>query len=232
MPASARGRKRENVTYVAASEFIMYGFKTYDLTTVTGIGETDLTALGHVAGEGMTPDGTKVYVLRANAPKPPRVSKKITAAAGGTGASGTGVTPLSVSTFCGYNKISAAVAAKWTLTKRGRGITFRGEGSSTRQRTVAVPIGGGYYCWSCDRATFSTYGEALGLKGTLSSTEAAKAFMGASAPKPGVASAKVNGVSISSIYDPTQKGVLAGSDVGWSLTEAIVLMEATPAPTP
>lgn len=228
MPASARGRKRENTTYVAASEFIMYGFKTYDLTSVTGITQTDLTALGHVAGEGMTPDATKVYVLRANAPKPPRVSKKITAAATGTGASGTGSLPLSVGTFCAYNKISAAVAAKWTLTKRGRGITFRGEGSSTRQRTVAVPIGGGYYCWSCDRATFSNYATALGLKGTLSATEAAKAFMGASAPKPGVASAKVNGVTVSSIYDPEQKGTLVGSEVGWSLTEPILLMEVTP----
>jgi hypothetical protein len=225
MASSARGRKREELTYVAASEFVMYGFKTFDISGVPGITASDLTALGHVKAAGMTPDATKVYVLRANAPKPPRVTKKATSGGVGTGTGGAGATPLTVSTFCSYNALSAAYAAKWTLAKQGRGITFRGEGSPTRQRTVAVPIGGGFYCFSCDRSTFSTYGTALGLKGALTDAEAKKAFMGASAPKPGTAGTKTTAGSVSSFYDPSKKGDLAGADAGWSLTEAILLME-------
>lgn len=229
MPSSTRGRKREELTYVAASEFVMYGFKTFEIDSVPGITNADLTALGHVAAAGMTVDSTKVYVLRANAPKPPRVSKKTSTTTSGTGTGGTGTSPLTVSTFCAYDKLSDAYAAKWTLAKRGRGITFRGENSPTRQRTVAVPIGGGFYCFSCDRATFTTYGAALGLKGTLTATEAKKAFMGASAPKPGTAGTKTANGSVSSFYDPSKQGDLAGADAGWSLTEAILLMTA---PTP
>lgn len=229
MASSARGRKREELTYVAASEFVMYGFKTFDISGVPGITAGDLTALGHVKAEGMTPDATKVYVLRANAPKPPRVTKKAQAGATGTGTGGTGTTPLTVSTFCAYNKLSDAYAAKWSLAKQGRGITFRGENSPTRQRTVAVPIGGGFYCFSCDRSTFTTYGAALGLKGTLTQAEAKKAFMGASAPKPGQAATKTANGSVSTFYDPGKQGDLAGADAGWSLTEAILLM-TTPTP--
>lgn len=229
MASAARGRKREELVYVPASEFIMYGFKTFDLSSVTGISASDITALGHVKAEGMTADATKVYVLRANAPKPPRVSKKTGATGGGTGTGGAGVEPLSVTTFCGYNQMSAAFAAKWTLAKQGRGITFRGESSPGRQRTVAVPLGGGFYCFSCDRATFSSYGALLGLKGTLTDAEAKRAFMGSAGPKPGRAQAKTANGSFSSFYDPAKKGDLAGSDIGWSLTEAILLMpDATP----
>lgn len=229
MAGAARGRKREDLTYVAASDFVMYGFKTFDISSVAGITTSDLTALGHIKAEGMTVDSTKVYVLRANAPKPPRVSKKTTNTGVGTGTGGTGVQPLTVSTFCAYNKLNDAFAAKWTLAKQGRGITFRGEGSPTRQRTVAVPLGGGFYCFSCDRSTFDNYGTALGLKGTLTAAEAQKAFMGASAPKPGKAVAKLTTGTVTSMYDPTKKGDLIGSSVGWSLTEAILLMAA---PTP
>ena len=89
-----------------------------------------------------------------------------------------------------------------------------------------------FICWSCDRGTFSNYATELGLKGTLSAAEAQKAFMGASAPKPGIASAQVNGVSISSGYDPSKKGDLIASEVGWSLTEPIILMASAPAPAP
>ncbi len=224
MASSARGRKREELTYVAASEFVMYGFKTFNISSVPGITPSDLTALGHVAASGMTSDATKVYVLRANAPKPPRVSKKASTATAGTGTGGAGASPLTVSTFCAYNKLNAAYAEKWTLAKRGRGITFRGESSPTRQRTVAVPIGGGFYCFSCDRSTFTTYGATLGLKGTLTAEEAKKAFMGASAPKPGTAGTKTASGSVSSFYDPSEQGDLAGADAGWSLTEAILLM--------
>lgn len=228
MAGAARGRKREDLVYVAASEFVMYGFKTFDLTSVAGITTSDLTALGHVAATGMTPDATKVYVLRANAPKPPRVSKKASTTTTGTGTGAAGTAPLTVSTFCAYNKLNDAFAAKWTLSKQGRGITFRGEGSPTRQRTVAIPIGGGFYCFSCDRSTFTTYGAALGLKGTLTAAEAKKAFMGASAPKPGKASTKTATGSVSSFYDPAKQGDLAGADAGWSLSEAILLMAPTP----
>lgn len=224
MPSSARGRVRDELTYVAASTSVMYGFKTFDIGAVAGITAQDLTALGHIAAAGMTPDAAKVYVLRANAPKPPRVSKKTNNASPGTGTGGTGSAPLTVSTFCAYNKLADAYAAKWTLSKRGRGITFRGENSPTRQRTVAIPMGGGFYCFSCDRSTFTTYGAALGMKGTLTSAEAEKAFMGASAPKPGTASTKTANGSVSSFYDPEKKGDLVGSVLGWSLSEAIELV--------
>ena len=230
MPSASRSRKRDILTYVAASEFIMYGFKTFDISTVAGITAADTTALGHVAGEGLTPVANKVYVLRANAPKPPRVSKK-TGAATGTGTGGTGVVPLSVTTFCAYDRLSAATGAKWTLAKQGRGITFRGEAGPGRQRTAAIPLGGGFYCFSCDRATFTNYGTTLGLKGTLTDAEAKKAFMGSSGPKPGRATAKTSNGSVSSFYDPAKKGDLTSDATGWSLTEAILLMpDATATP--
>lgn len=224
MPASTRGRKREELVYVAASEFVMYGFKTFDMSNLPGIDSGDLVAMGHIKAAGLTPDTTKVYVLRANAPKPPRVSKKTNTTTTGTGTGATGTVPLTVSTFCAYDKVADAMAKKWTLAKRGRGITFRTEGSATRQRTAAIPIGNGFYCFSCDRGTFSNYGATLGLKGTLNEAEAKKAFMGASAPKPGTAKAVVAGSSVTSMYDPAKKGDLASSETGWSLTEAILLM--------
>lgn len=72
-----RGKAKDKVYYVAATPFIMYGWKTYDFGAYGGLTEADLkTQLGFVDGESLTPDATKIYIFRANAPKPARVSKK------------------------------------------------------------------------------------------------------------------------------------------------------------
>ncbi|NES64138.1 MAG: hypothetical protein F6K24_02165 [Okeania sp. SIO2D1] len=211
-----RGKAKDKVYYVAATPFVMYGWKTYDLSSNSGISDTELTQdIGLVDGATITLDPTKIYVIRANAPKPARVTKRLNTTPGTE--EGSVNSSLSVTTFCAYNKIAVALSKGWSLAQQGRGVSIIGQDAPGRERTAFIPIGNGFYSFPADRTTFTQHGEILGYEqpGTTAS-QLDKAFSGTSSPKPGKARLKTTTGSFSSFYTESKKDALMAA--GWRLT--------------
>jgi hypothetical protein len=214
MPSVLLGKPKDELHFVSVTPKLMYGFRSRELSSIAGISADDLTALGHTIDPTTFVAG-QVYIFGANAPKPARMSKKTT---GGVGV------PQSVSTFCAYNTIPTAMAKKWRMIKRPRGISTRGAAGPGKEQTGVVEINGGLYCFSCDRATLSTYGTDLGIADATainSQTERDRAFRGASWPRPGTASLLVDagaGIlgTVSSFCAPDK------SPAGWSIQPPIL----------
>ncbi len=198
---------------------LYYGFKSREFTG-TGISDGDLTLqLGWIIPPSIIPDfldPNALVIVGANAPKPPRFSKKTTAA-GGT----SGVIPKSLTLFCSPEKTAAARAAGWNLAKKGIGVKFVSENSSARQMTCFVKISSTtgtadfFYGFSCDKSTFTNYGGILGLQSPQQLTaeqREKKCFVGASSPKPKRATLKTANGEISTfcsadkIYDLISEG--------------------------
>jgi hypothetical protein len=179
MPSYTRGKKREKLTFVkvSANQALYYGFKTKDLTTLANISTADLTALGHL--DAATLPATRITIIGANSPKPPRMRKIINKTPGANA-------QASVSTYCAIDKIATAVAEEWQLVDAGRGVHVS---NNARTVTVGAKIeGGGIYLFPMNAADATTYAAALGLElpTTLSATERAQAFSGTTYPKPAV----------------------------------------------
>ncbi|MGL4498580.1 MAG: hypothetical protein ACRC78_12655 [Planktothrix sp.] len=205
MPASTRDKKRDRLCMVRMnSAGVYYGFKTREFTG-TGISDGDLNSqLGWILPPSTIPeflDPNSLLIIGANAPKPPRFSKKTTA-----GETSTGVIPQSLSLFCSPEKISNARASGWTLAKKGIGVKFVSENSSARQMTCFVKVsattgtGDFFYGFSCDKSTFTNYGAILGLQSPqqLTSEQREKrCFVGTSSPKPKRASLKTASGNVS-----------------------------------
>src|SRR6056300_1201527 len=101
MPASTRGKARDQLRFVLINPVFAYGWKTRDLSAEAGVSYSDLqTALGHMDVAAASGVSGVVMVTGANAPKPMRVTKKIPNA--------TLTASASVSTFCAYNKLLSA----------------------------------------------------------------------------------------------------------------------------
>ncbi|MBD2365184.1 hypothetical protein H6G36_29205 [Anabaena minutissima FACHB-250] len=193
MPAYTRNQKRESLVFVPVNLYMSYGFKTKDLSSLAGVSSADITALGHVSLDAAI--GCKI--VGAKTPKPPRVSKKIPNA-----------TPLqqqSVSTFCGYDKLVAALAAGWNMSKRGQSVIIK-PSSATRGTLTAIALLSDFslYCFSMNKADFEAYGAELGLKSATQitgSVERKKLVSGSSTPYPGRASKELaDGSRFTSFY--------------------------------
>ncbi|NEN90311.1 MAG: hypothetical protein F6K48_15900 [Okeania sp. SIO3H1] len=212
-----RGKSKDKVFYVAATPYIMYGWKTYDLASNSGISDADLKDdLGLVDGASMTLEANKIYVIRANAPKPSRVTKKLSDVPGGE--TGSVNSSLAVTTFCAYDKVGTALSKGWSLARQGRGVSITGvQDGQGRQKTALIPIAGGFYAFPADRVTYSQHGEILGYQepGTTGS-QLDKAFSGTSSPKPGNARLKTQNGTFSSYYDEAKKDELMAA--GWRLS--------------
>lgn len=223
MPASTRGKSRDRLCMLRMnSSGLYYGFKTREFTG-TGVSDGDLNAqLGWILPPSGIPeflDPVSLLIMRANAPKPVKVSKKITP----TGTT-TGTIPLSLTLFCSPEKFGVALSTGWTLAKQGRGVKFVSETSAARQMSAFVKVsattgtGDFYYGFSCDKSTFSNYGALLGLKSPsqLSATEREnKCFVGSSIPKPKRATLKLANGSISSFCGEDEIPSLVAA--GWSI---------------
>lgn len=222
MPSYTRGKKRENFTFVAVNNTILYGFKTKDISAIAGVSSADLvTQLGHMtATEAANAGAARIMVVGANAPKPPRVSKKISNAAVGT--------QQSVSTFCSVITLSAALGAGWNLVKTGRGVILRaasaGKGTVT---AVAKLSNGASYAFPMNKADFDAYGAQLGLESAATVTtpdEKAKLVSGSNNPRPGRAALELADGSIFSSF------FSSATDLGTSgfsqLTQEVVLVQA------
>lgn len=193
---------------------LYYGFKSREFTG-TGISDADLSSqLGWIIPPSTIPeflDPNALLIIRANAPKPPRFSKKTTASG-----EVAGTIPNSVTLFCSPEKVATARASGWSFAKNGIGIKFVGETSSTRQMScfvkVTATIGTAdfFYGFSCDKSTFNNYGTILGLQSPQQLTaeqREKRCFTGASSPKPKRATLKTANGEISTfcsedkIYD-------------------------------
>ncbi|MGD1850525.1 MAG: hypothetical protein ACFCBU_07905 [Cyanophyceae cyanobacterium] len=134
---------------------IHYGFQT-------PLPGTDGADLGHV-----TYQGNEAFIVwfGANAPKPARYAKN----------KATGV----VTSYCGVDSISAAIAAKWSEVASAE---FDGPGESTKTQLVGIDMGNGEnYCWNMDKGDFGDYGGSMGIELVTGTTEIIR---GASRPKP------------------------------------------------
>lgn len=202
MPGVLLGTVKDQMVFVSATPFIKYGFKLRDITAVQGVSAADQTALGHELNV-TTPTAGQIYVFRANSPKPPVVGKKLT-----------GAPQNRLSTFCGFQNVAQAAALGWSLVKAARGISVRAASNPGREQTGVVPIAGGFYIFSCDKATLSTYGADLGIQDSTALTTATdrqKAFSGATWPRPGKASLKLANGTVSSFIAPDS------APDGWSI---------------
>lgn len=221
MPSYTRGQRRDQLTYVKANPVLYYGFKTKDFSSLSGVSGADLTALGHITA----PAAGTLLVIGANAPKPPRVSKRISTS--GSGQS-------TVSTFCGYDKVAAALAAGWSFQKAGRSVPLRSSGRSVTA-VVEISANGPLYCFPMNAGDFQTYGADLGLQSAASITSDAelnRLVVGSSLPKPGKATKSLlNGSTFSSFYAPEKKTALQSTDT-WRVNSDPRLLSAAAAPAP
>lgn len=193
---------------------LYYGFKSREFTG-TGISDADLSSqLGWIIPPSTIPeflDPNALLIIRANAPRPPRFTKK-TIATGET----SGDIPKSLTLFCSPEKTGTARAAGWNLAKGGLGVKFTNEASLTRQMSAFVKVSATtgtadfFYGFSCDKGTFSNYGAILGLRSPAQLTaeqREKRCFTGASSPKPKRATLKTANGEISTfcsedkIYD-------------------------------
>ncbi len=192
MAPTQRGKKRDVTVGVKVNANLIYVFTTKNLSGIPGVSDADLVGqLGHIAATALGANALP-KVLGANAPSPPRVSKKLATA----GTAGQG----SVGTFCAYDKLGTARAAGWSLSKAGRGVAIRSTGKSV---TAAVEIDGVIYCWPLNSTDHASYAESLGLKAPASITSEAeknRCVTGATAPKPGRISLRLEGGSTFSSY--------------------------------
>ena len=220
MPSYTRGRLRDQMTYVAVNATLRYGFRTKDLAQVTGVAASDLTALGHVAIGAV--GGAAVLCFGANSPKPPRATKRLTRSVSNVQGS--------VSTFCAFNQVSAAIAAGWSV-RSGRSVGLRSTGRTT---TAVVSLGAGQamYAFPMNTEDFNSYGTDLGLQSgaSITSAELNRLVTGSSQPRPGRATRILaNGVTFTSFYAPEQKEELQQN--GWRInTDAILLSPPTVTP--
>lgn len=182
MPANTRGKERDqNVAVKLSAKLkIYYQFKTKDLSQISGVSEADLAVLEHLK---ITPDGEtygkgSIVFLRANSPKPARVSLKLSR----TASQGT------VGTFCATPALTNTLRAGWNLVKPASSVTVRTVGK--RITAIAKISNGVLYAFPLDKADFEKYKEPLGLVGGETITtdaEKAKLVTGSSLPKPGKA---------------------------------------------
>ena len=196
MPAYLRGKVRDNLVFVKVTiGNVFYGFKTKDLTSIEGVSQADLTALGHTKLQNLR--SGSIPILGANAPKPPRVKKQVVRNPSRNQQG-------SVSTFCGMDNIDTGITAGWEIVSLRTPYRLT---SNARTVTVAANFhNGGLYLFNMNRADAEAYGLELGLAfdNDLITGYYLKrfAFTGASRPKPPVVSKKVGRGTFSCYCSP------------------------------
>ncbi|WGV25969.1 hypothetical protein [Halotia branconii] len=210
MSLNTRGKKRSNLVFVLVNDFMYFGFKPKDLTSFPSISTSDVTALGHVVASAVT--AGKIRVIGAQAPKPPRVTKRISGATVGQ--------QQTVSTYCAYPSITTAQAAGWNLIKGRRGVSLRASSANRGSLTAIATLSDfSLYCFPMNKADFEAYGAELGLKRSTNITnnvERGKLVSGSSTPYPGRASKLLAGGSVFSSFFSTAKqgdAAQAGYDI-------------------
>jgi hypothetical protein len=220
MSALTRGKKRDQtrLVKVVKDQNTFYQFDTKDLTKVSGVSATDIAALGHInpgdAGQAAgIPNGSFIF-YRANAPKPPRVTKLIAKATNADDKR-----QQSIGTFCAVDQLQSALGSGWSLAKPARGVSLS---NTNRTVTALAELSNGIlYAFPMNADDFATYGGDLGLKNSTTvntPTERAKVVRASSLPRPGKASKILDDGSRFTSFYSTNK-----NPAGYSLTSEVLL---------
>lgn len=173
----SRGKPRNIIRAVRCTGAVFHGFKTKDLSGITGISEGDLTALGQVE-LGALASG-EVAVFGAQTPKGARF-RKVLNRVPQAGVQG------SVTTFGNGNvpsAIATAAGAGWGLVRGVRLTTIR---STAKSISVGVPLSNGLIYVQPVPIQDQGNATALGwiLPANFGSADKAKAVRGANNMKP------------------------------------------------
>lgn len=200
MPGYTRGQTRENLRFVLINPVFAYGWKTKDLAAAVGVSEADLTTqLGHMDAVAAAAVANVVMVTGANSPKPARVVKRIQGA--------TTAQAASIGTFLAHDKLAAANAGGWSLTKRGRGVRLTGNVTGKRSVTAVAELSNGLqYAFPLNKTDFDLVSADLGLQSAaqISDVEAAKLVSG-SRSKPGVAAIEDEQGTLSTFFSTASR---------------------------
>ena len=147
MPAYLRGKDNSILRFVRIDDAkpIFYGWKTKDLSSLTGVSESDITLLGHKTPAQMSVTAGSIGVIGANRPKPARVKKTLIRrpAAGQQG---------TVSTFIGGDALAdweVLLQAGWEVVEPSKRVTIT---DNDRSQTVgATCSNGAIYCFSMSK---------------------------------------------------------------------------------
>lgn len=210
MPAYTRGQLRNRIRFVAINDKLLYGWKTKDLAAITGISENDLaTQLGHLDATAAAAVVGGVMVTGANSPKPGRVTKKFPAAPTSQAAS--------VGTFLAYDKMAAANAAGWSLTKRARGVSLTANVAGKRSVSAVAELSNGLlYVFPLNKDDFDLVAADLGLQSaTQISAAEAKLLVSGARSKPGVAAIEDATGALSTFFstDSRETALAAGFSI-------------------
>ncbi|AFY43665.1 hypothetical protein [Nostoc sp. PCC 7107] len=219
MPAYTRNKKRADLVFVPVNQYLYFGFKPKDLTSFPGVSSEDITALGHILTSAIPEGGLRI--IGANAPQPPRVTKKI--------ANATVSQQRTISTFCGHDKLLTAQAKGWNLTKGKLSISLKPANANRSSLTaIAILSNSIHYCFPMNKADFDNYGVALGLKSPAqitSTVDQLKFVSGSTSPKPGKASKKLeDGSTFTSFYSDAKESDLTGD--GWNILSQENVLES------
>lgn len=221
MPPNTRGKLRDRPIYVFVNTWVVYGFKSKNLTGVPGISEANLvTQLGQITQEVLDFYGEPIRIFGANAPKPPRVTRNLEGR-------------KTFSTYCSHDYVDDAQAAGWRLLKPGTYPTMNSVDSPRSTLTAFVKLdriysedsgqtAEGYYGFNLNKQDFAQYRQALNLLGIeqLNEVDRQKIFTGARSPKPGKASILTGRSNFSTFYDPSQ--IAALTTAGWKCTPEVI----------
>lgn len=207
------------MAFVGINQYLYFGFKPKDLTSFPSVSTEDITALGHILTSAIPEGGLRI--IGANAPKPPKVTKKIANATIGQ--------QRTISTFCGYDKLLTAQAKGWNLTKGKLSVTLRPASANRNSLTaIAILSNSIHYCFPMSKADFDSFGADLGLKSPAqitSTVDQLKFVSGSTSPKPGKASKKLeDGSMFSSFYSDAKESDLIGA--GWNILSQENVLES------
>ncbi|MBW4482913.1 MAG: hypothetical protein KME14_10250 [Tildeniella torsiva UHER 1998/13D] len=189
MPEYTRGSLRDVLTFVPMNARLHYGWKTVDLAARTGISAADIkTQLGHMTAAEAQAVASAILVTGANSPKPARVVKRDPTAPISQ--------PSSTSTFVAFNKLAAAAAGGWSLSKPARGVRLTANVDGKRSVTAIAELSDGtLYAFPLNRVDFDRVATVLGLDSAVSITTATERnrLVTGSRTKPGRCSIEDNG---------------------------------------
>jgi hypothetical protein len=128
MPLASRKGKRNIKKAVPINSALYFGFSTKDLVSISGVGSTEITALGQVDPDTVT---GKPVVFGCNSPKGARFTLKLE-----------GQSQDSVTSFGDGLKVLTAQKAGWKLVKPIQACNI---GFGKRLTGIVVPMSNGLY---------------------------------------------------------------------------------------
>jgi hypothetical protein len=180
MPSYTRGKRRDQTVAIKVGTNSYYLFKSKDLSSIPGVSESDLAVLGRIVLDDTAsnlPQGALAF-LRANAPKPPRVVKKLNNSLDNV--------QSSVGTFCSSDTLRTALRSGWNLQKDAIEVQITTKG---KKITVIAELSNNLlYAFPLNKADFEAYGRSLGLvSGEIINTDAERErlVVASSLPRPG-----------------------------------------------